>query len=69
MKQERLTGQQALEEGRKLPYALIRQLSRVQLGPVPEQMPALSEILEARFLTAGRKSGCSGRGKNCAGCG
>lgn len=50
MKQEPLTGPQALEEGKKLPYALIRQLSRVQLGPVPEQMPELSEILEARFF-------------------
>ncbi len=50
MRQECLNVQQALEEGRKMPYALIRQLSRVQLGPVPEQMPDLSEILEARFF-------------------
>ena len=57
MKQEPLTGAQALEEGTKLPYALIRQLSRVQLGPVPEQMPVLSEILEARFFD-GRQEIC-----------
>lgn len=50
MKQEPLTGAQALEEGKTLPYGLIRQLSRVDLGPVPEQMPDLSDILEARFF-------------------
>lgn len=67
MKQERLTGPQALEEGRKLPYALIRQLSRVQLGPVPEQMPALSEILEARFFDGRQEIRLFRQGKELCG--
>ena len=52
MRQECLNVQQALEEGRKMPYALIRQLSRVQLGPVPEELKA--EIMaqaDTRTLT------------------
>lgn len=67
MKQEPLTGPQALEEGKKLPYALIRQLSRVQLGPVPEQMPVLSEILEARFFDSRQEIRLFRQGKELCG--
>ena len=46
---ERLEVDQALERGRSLPYALIRWLSRVSLGPTPARID-LSELTEARFF-------------------
>ncbi|MBD5102511.1 MAG: hypothetical protein HDT27_07450 [Subdoligranulum sp.] len=46
---ERLDVGQALERGRSLPYALIRWLSRVSLGPTPDRID-LSELTEARFF-------------------
>lgn len=67
MRQECLNAQQAVEEGRELPFALIRQLSRVQLGPVPEQMPALSEILEARFFDGRQEIRLLRQGKELCG--
>ena len=49
MRSESLCIQEALERGRKLPYALIRSFSRVTLGPTPENVD-LSELIEARFF-------------------
>lgn len=49
MRSEPISIQEALERGRKLPYALIRSLSGVTLGPTPENVD-LSEVIEARFF-------------------
>ena len=49
MKAERLDIQTALEQGSALPFAWIRTLSAVTLGPVPETVDT-SELLEARFF-------------------
>ncbi|MBD5098386.1 MAG: hypothetical protein HDT35_02355 [Clostridiales bacterium] len=40
---------QALSRGRALPYAMIRALSRVTLGPTPDEID-LDELIEARFF-------------------
>lgn len=50
MKTEYLTVEQALAQGMALPYALIREMSRVTLGPTPKEPPALDELLDARFF-------------------
>ncbi len=50
MKRENLTAEQALAQGMRLPFALIRQLSQVTLGPVPAQPPELAQLIEARFF-------------------
>lgn len=49
MKTESLTIQEALERGRALPWALVRCLSQVSLGPVPADI-SREELLEARFF-------------------
>lgn len=41
----------ALERGQALPYALVRSLSQVTLGPAPRTV-ASAELLEARFFSA-----------------
>ena len=41
--------QKAMDLGRGLPYALVRTLSEVSLGPAPEAL-ALDELIEARFF-------------------
>ena len=41
---------EALTFGMTLPYALIRSLSSVSLGPTPGEPPALDELLEVRFF-------------------
>lgn len=46
---EGLEAGQALSRGRTLPYALIRSLSRVTLGPTPDEID-LDELIEARFF-------------------
>ena len=46
---EVLEAGQALSRGRTLPYALIRSLSRVTLGPAPDEID-LDELIEARFF-------------------
>lgn len=46
---EVLEAGQALSRGRALPYALIRSLSRVTLGPTPDEID-LDELIEARFF-------------------
>lgn len=46
---ETLEVSQALELGMTLPYALIRSLSSVTLGPAPEKIE-LDELIEARFF-------------------
>lgn len=46
---ERLEVDRALERGRSLPYALVRSLSKVELGPAPAEID-LSELTEARFF-------------------
>lgn len=51
MKTESLTVQKALERGRALPWALVRGLSQVTLGPVPADI-SLEEVIEARFFSA-----------------
>lgn len=48
---ESLSPDAALERGRALPYALLRTFSAVSLGPTPETLPALEELLEARFFS------------------
>ena len=50
MKTERLDTGEALERGMALPFALVRSLSQVTLGPVPEAVD-LAELLEARFFS------------------
>lgn len=49
MKTERMDVNAALERGLVLPFALVRSLSRVALGPTPESVDRL-ELLEARFF-------------------
>lgn len=44
-----LSVQQALERGAALPWALVRSLSRVTLGPVPADVDT-DELIEARFF-------------------
>ena len=51
MKTERLTVQEALERGRTLPWAWVRCLSQVTLGPVPSDIDQ-EELIEARFFSA-----------------
>ena len=51
MKTERLTAAEAIERGRVLPWALVRCLSRVTLGPVPAEIDP-EELIEARFFSA-----------------
>lgn len=46
---ETLEVNQALSRGRTLPYALIRSLSRVTLGPMTDEID-LDELIEARFF-------------------
>lgn len=48
---ERLEVSQALDRGKALPYALIRSLSRVTLGPTPKDID-LPELIEARFFSS-----------------
>lgn len=53
MKQEKITISKALEEGEKLPYAMIRTLSSVYVGlnkKREEIDPLLPELEEARFF-------------------
>ena len=50
MKTESLTVQEALERGRALPWALVRCLSQVTLGPVPTDI-SQEELTEARFFS------------------
>lgn len=50
MKKETLAVDAALACGKALPYALVRSLSQVSLGPTPGKLPALDELLEARFF-------------------
>lgn len=49
MKIEPITVRDAAERGRSLPYALIRSLSRVTLGPTPDEID-FDELIEARFF-------------------
>ena len=51
MKTERLTVQEALGRGRALPWAWVRCLSQVTLGPVPADI-SREELIEARFFSA-----------------
>lgn len=51
---EVLEVRQALSRGRTLPYALIRSLSRVTLGPTPAEVDD-SELIEARFFDSGEE--------------
>lgn len=51
MKTESMTVQQALERGRALPWALVRCLSQVTLGPTPADV-SQEELIEARFFSA-----------------
>lgn len=51
MKTESLTVREALERGIKLPWALIRSLSQVTLGPIPTDV-SQEELIEARFFDA-----------------
>ena len=48
---ERLTTDNALERGHTLPWALVRCLSTVTLGPVPADI-CPEELIEARFFSA-----------------
>ena len=50
MKKETLAINEALAYCKALPYALIRSLSSVSLGPTPGEPPMLDELLEARFF-------------------
>lgn len=49
MTAEPMEVRRALEAGTSLPYALIRSLSRVTLGPAPAEVDP-GELLEARFF-------------------
>ena len=56
MKTESLAVPEALECGRALPYALLRGLSRVTLGPAQALAEIdLEELIEARFFSAGEE--------------
>ena len=50
MRAETMAPQEALARGRELPYALVRSLSAVTLGPTPQEIRA-DELLEARFFS------------------
>lgn len=50
MKKETLAINEALACCKALPYALIRSLSSVSLGPTPSEPPMLDELLEACFF-------------------
>ena len=54
MKTEGLTVQEALERGRALPWAWVRCLSQVTLGPVPADIDR-EELIEARFFSVGEE--------------
>ena len=54
MKTESLTVQEALERGRALPWAWVRCMSQVLLGPVPADI-SREELIEARFFNAGEE--------------
>ena len=49
MRTERLTVQEALDRGHALPWAWVRCLSQVTLGPVPADI-SQEELIEARFF-------------------
>lgn len=49
MKTEPMDVGEALDRGLSLPFALVRSLSRVTLGPAPEAID-LDELMEARFF-------------------
>ena len=51
MKAEKLTLSEALDLGRKQPFALIRSFSAFSLGPTPGVLPPREELLEARFFS------------------
>ena len=51
MKTERLNVQEALNQGKTLPWALVRRLSSFTLGPAPE-MVDLDGLIGARFFSA-----------------
>lgn len=54
MKIETMDVKTALERGLALPFALVRSLSTVTLGPTPETVNE-AELLEARFFDADRE--------------
>lgn len=54
MKTESMDVQEALGRGQALPFALVRNLSSVTLGPAPETVD-LEELIEARFFRAGEE--------------
>ena len=54
MKLEQLEVREALEQGSCLPWALVRSLSRVTLGPAPESLDP-AELVEARFFDSCRE--------------
>lgn len=49
MRTEQMKIDEAVKRGLALPFALVRSLSQVTLGPTPETV-ALEELLEARFF-------------------
>lgn len=49
MKREKLNVQAAIQEGLGLPYAMVRSMSQVTLGPAPATVDE-TELLEARFF-------------------
>ena len=51
MRTEEMEVQRALEQGLALPFAWIRTLSAVTLGPTPEALDT-AELLEARFFSS-----------------
>ena len=51
MKPETLTVEAALARGKELPWALVRSLSSVTLGPVPAELPPEDELLEVHFFS------------------
>ena len=51
MKTEVLTASEALSRGKALPFALVRALSAVSLGPTPAALPPEEELLEVRFFS------------------
>ena len=50
MRKEALAGNESLACGMALPYAPVRSLSQVCLGPTPGEPPMLDELLEACFF-------------------
>lgn len=54
MKTEPMDVWEALDRGQALPFALVRSLSGVTLGPTPETVD-LEELIEARFFSAGEE--------------